>query len=244
MAETPRIVRHDEPPTGYADRTGWKGPMTTFPVFLVGLERRTCVVVGGGKIAAEKVLGLLDGGAGRIKVVSPDLGDELRTLVGDSRIMHIARHFTEKDVEGAFLVMAATDDPEVNQRAFDAAESRGILAQVVDDPPRCAFIMPSIVRRGDLTLAISTGGASPALAVRLRERLQEMIGVEYERFVALAGEIRPLIMDRIADSETRRRLWYDLVDSPVLQLLRQGALEEAKAHALRLVEEALPWTVD
>src|SRR5690606_23536852 len=131
-----------------------------------------------------------------------------------------------------------TDDPEVNRRAYHAAESRGILAQVVDDPPRCSFIMPSIIRRGGLTLAISTGGASPALAVRLTARLNEAIGVEYERFVELAGEIRPIIMDRIGDPDVRKRLWYRLVDSEALALLRDGRTAEAKALALRLIEEA------
>src|SRR5690606_8986846 len=94
------------------------------------------------------------------------------------------------------------------------------------------------VRRGDLTIAISTGGASPALAVRLRERLQEMIGEEYERFVALAGELRPLIMDRVQHPDMRRELWYTIVDSPILELLRDGAFGEAKARALRLIDEA------
>jgi len=223
---------------GYAARTGWKGPMTTFPVFLVGLDRRTCVVVGGGRIAAEKVRSLLAGGAGRIVVVSPELGEELQALARDPRVAHVARQFEEADVDGAFIVMAATDDPAVNQRAFAAAEARGILAQVVDDPVRCAFIMPSIVRRGDLTIAISTGGASPALAVRLKERLSEMLGVEYERFVALAGELRPLIMDRIEDAEVRKRLWYEIVDSDVLSLLKAGDAGKARTRALELIERA------
>ncbi len=224
--------------SSYVERTGWKGPMTTFPVFVVGLERRTCVVVGGGRIAAEKVHALIGGGAGRIVVISPELGDELRALTPDPRIVHISRPFEEGDLDGAFIVISATDDPAVNHKVYETAEAKGILAQVVDDPPRCAFIMPSIIRRGDLTLAISTGGASPALAVRLRERLQEMIGEEYERFVTLAGEIRPTIMDRIPDPDLRKKLWYEIVDSPVLQLLRGGAFDEAKAHALQLIDEA------
>src|SRR5690554_2105542 len=101
-----------------------------------------------------------------------------------------------------------------------SAEARGILVNVVDDPPHCTFILPSVVRRGGMTVAISTGGASPALATRLRERLERDFGAEYERFVDLAGRIRPRIMDTIANPDERKRLWYQIVDSPVLELLR------------------------
>ncbi len=223
----------------YAERTGWSGPMRTLPVFLVGLAKRRCLVVGGGRIAAEKVRSLLDGGAGQIDVVSPELGSELEPLVDGERVRHVPRSFQSSDLDGAFLAIAATNDPALNRRVYEEADSRGILSQVVDDPAHCTFIMPSVVRRGDLVIAISTGGASPALAVRLRERLEQELGEEYAAFVRLAGELRPLIMDSIADPNARKELWYRLVDSPdVLRLLKEGAYEAAKAQAEALIRAA------
>ncbi len=223
----------------YVQRIGWDGPMTTYPVFLVGLARRRCVVVGGGTIATEKVHGLLNGGATCVDVVSTELSPQLRSLLEAGRVRHVGERFVPEHVDGAFLVIAATDDSHVNGAVFEAAEARGVLAQVVDDPPRCAFIMPSIVRRGDLTVAISTGGASPALASRLKERLQEELGVEYQRFVALAGRIRPMVMDRIKDPQVRKSLWYQIVDSEILTLLREGREADAMAVAERLIDAAV-----
>lgn len=228
----------------YARRTGWTGPMTTYPIFLVGLERRRCVVVGGGRIALEKVEGLLAGGAAVVDVISPELVEPLGQLAAAGRVRHIARRFEPADLDGAFLVIAATDDFEMNRLVFEEAEARGVLAQVVDDPPQCAFIMPSVLRRGGLTIAISTGGASPALAVRLRERLQEAIGAEYERFVELAGALRPRIMDEIPDPAVRKQLWYALVDGEVLERLRAGDGEGALAEAERLIAAAKAERVD
>lgn len=222
----------------YVERTGWKGAMPTYPVFLVGMERRRCLVVGGGRLAAEKTSGLLQAGAGSVRVVSPELSDEMAALIDDGRVRHIARRFRSSDLDGAELVYAATDDEAVNQAVFDEARRRGVLVNVVDDPPKCTFIVPSIVRRGGLTLAISTGGASPALAVRLRERLSEEIGEEYGRFVELAAELRPAIMDRIADPAARKRVWYRIVDSPILEWLRAGELEKARDAAERWIAEA------
>lgn len=230
--------------SSYAERTGWAGPMATYPIFLVGLHRRRCVVVGGGRIALEKVEGLLAGGAATVDVISPELIEPLRRLAGEGRVRHIARRFEAADLHGAFLVIAATDEPQINRAVFEEAEAMGILAQVVDDPPRCAFIMPSVLRRGGLTIAISTGGASPALAVRLRERLQEALGAEYERFVELAGALRPRIMDQIPDPAVRKRLWYALVDGEVLERLRAGDDEGAMAEAERLIAVAREESVE
>lgn len=212
--------------------------MRTFPVFLVGLAKRRCVVVGGGHVAAEKLRALLNAGAGRIDVVAPELGEALRPLVDGDRLRHLARAFDPADLDGAFLAIAATDDPAVNRQVFEEAEARGILAQVVDDPGHCAFIMPSVVRRGDLTVAISTGGACPALAVRLRERLERELGEEYAAFVELAGELRPEIMDSIADPALRKELWYQIVDSDVLRHLKAGDSDRARAEAEALLRAA------
>lgn len=222
----------------YQNRVGWKGPMTTYPIFLVGLSGRRCVVVGGGAIATEKVHGLLGGGASCVDVISPEISPELRGLAEEGRVRHLADAFSPEYLDGAFVVISATDDPHINRRVFSEGEARGILVQVVDDPPRCTFIMPSIVRRGDLTVAISTGGASPALASRLRQRLADELGDEYEHFVRLAGRIRPTIMDRISDPRVRKALWYEIVDSEILSLFRDGCHDDAVAEAERLIDAA------
>lgn len=234
-----QVMVHPKPEREtYIERVGWSGPMRTFPIFLVGLEKRRVLVVGGGHVAAEKVRALLDGGAAQIDVVAPELSEALAPFVDGERVRHLPRAFDPADLDGAFLSIAATDDPETNRRVFEEAETRGVLSQVVDDPAHCAFIMPSVVRRGDLTVAISTGGASPALAVRLRERLEQELGEEYAAFVRLAGELRPVIMDSIADPAVRKELWYRIVDSDVLRHLKEGDFDRARAEAEALLRAA------
>jgi siroheme synthase-like protein len=179
------------------------------------------VVIGGGKIAEDKVKGLLAAG-GRVTVVSPDLTAHLQKLVERNEITHIARHYQPGDLAGAFLVICATDQTEINHQVWQEASAHGQLVNVVDDTPRCNFIAPAILRNGDLTIAISTAGKAPALAVRLKERLQQEIGPEYERFLELAGQLREPLARHVPDFETRKALWYELVDSDTLNLLAQG----------------------
>lgn len=132
-------------------------------------------------------------------------------------------------------MVAERKDPAFNQRIFRDALRRRIPVNVVDDPEHCTFIAPAVLRRSDLTVAISTGGKAPALAVRLREELEARLGPEYGRFLELAGELRPRLAEIYPDFETRRSLWYRLVDSEVLQLLRQGDEEGARARIAALV---------
>jgi siroheme synthase-like protein len=196
-----------------------------YPIYLQ-LQDRPCVAVGGGKIAEGKVEGLLAAGA-QVTVVSPELTPHLQGLVDQNEIRHLARLYQPGDLAGAFVVICATDQPEINHQVWQEASAHGQLVNVVDDPPRCNFIAPAIVRKGDLTIAISTGGKAPALAVRLKEHLQRGIGPEYERFLELAGQLREPLSQHVPDFEARKALWYELVDSEALDLLAQG--EEASA---------------
>lgn len=193
---------------------------TYYPVY-IELREQPCVVVGGGKIAEGKVEGLLAVQA-KVTVIAPDLTSHLRSLAEQKRITYVSRKYRPGDLTGAFLVICATDQVEINHQVWEEASANHQLVNVVDDTPRCNFIAPSIFRKGDLTIAISTSGKAPALAVRLKERLQREIGPEYERLLELAGELREPLAQHVPDFETRKALWYELVDSEILDALAHG----------------------
>jgi siroheme synthase-like protein len=206
---------------------------TYYPVY-IQLQDQPCVVIGGGKIAEGKVEGLLAAEA-KVTLISPDLTPRLQDLVSQHRILHVSRMYQAGDLTGAFLVICATDQAEINHQVWQEATANHQLVNVVDDTPRCNFIAPSILRKGDLTIAISTSGKAPALAVRLKERLQQELGPEYERFLALAGELREPLARHIPDFETRKALWYEIVDSDVLDSLARGDESAARETISRIV---------
>lgn len=193
---------------------------TYYPVY-IQLREQPCVVIGGGKIAEGKVEGLLAAEA-KVTVVSPDLTQRLHQLAEEKQITYVARAYQPGDLTGAFMIICATDQAEINHQVWQEANSNHQLVNVVDDTPRCNFIAPSILRNGDLTIAISTSGKAPALAVRLKERLQHEIGPEYGRFLELAGELREPLAQHVPDFETRKAIWYELVDSEILDVLARG----------------------
>jgi len=201
---------------------------TYYPIY-VQLREQTCVVIGGGKIAEGKVDGLLAAEA-KVTVIAPDLTPHLHQLLEEKRITYLARTYQPGDLSGAFLIICATDQAEINHQVWQEADANHQLVNVVDDTPRCNFIAPSILRKGDLTIAISTSGKAPALAVRLKERFQREIGPEYARFLELAGELREPLAQHIPDFETRKALWYELVDSEILDALTRG--DEALAREI------------
>lgn len=207
--------------------------MQYYPVFL-NLQNRRVVVVGGNRFAVEKVEGLLHAEA-CVTVIAPELEGPLREWVATRRIEHVAREYVAGDLAGAFLVISTLNDRETNARIFAEATARNIVLNVVDDTPHCSFIAPSILRRGDLTVAISTSGKAPAVAVRLRQKLEEQIGDEYARFLEIAGTLRPPLAKKYPDFETRKKLWYEVVDSDVLTLLREGHDEDARARIAEIM---------
>jgi len=191
-----------------------------YPVFL-DLRVRPCVVIGGGHLAEEKARGLIAAEA-VVTVIAPVLTPGLATLADEGRLLHRPRGYRPGDLEGVFLAISTDQTPETAEAIWQEALCRNILINTVDDVPRCDFIAPSIVRRGDLAIAISTGGKAPVLAVRLRQWLESQLGEEYGRFLALAGSVRTALARRWPDFATRKELWYRLVDSDVLDLLRRG----------------------
>jgi siroheme synthase-like protein len=206
---------------------------TYYPVY-IEMRDQPCVVIGGGKIAEGKVDGLL-AAAAHVTVISPELTQHLRELVNQDKVRYLARTYQPGDLSGAFMVICATDRADINHQVWQEATANHQLVNVVDDTPRCNFIAPSILRKGDLTIAISTSGKAPALAVRLKERLQRDLGPEYERFLELAGELREPLARHIPDFEARKALWYELVDSEILEVLANGDETSAREIISRVV---------
>lgn len=206
---------------------------TYYPIY-VQLHDQPCVVIGGGRIAEGKVEGLLAAEA-KVTIIAPELTPGLQKLIDEKPIAYIPRSYQPGDLSGAFLVICATDQAEVNHQVWQEANSNHQLVNVVDDTPRCNFIAPSILRKGDLTIAISTSGKAPALAVRLKEQLQREIGPQYARFLELAGELREPLAQHVPDFESRKALWYELVDSEILEVLAQGDERSAREIISRVV---------
>jgi len=175
-----------------------------FPMF-VKLAGRKCLVVGGGPIAEGKVEGLLSCQAA-VVLVAPEVTEKIARWNDEDRLTWHARQFQPSDLEGAFLVVAATGVAAVNEQVFREAEARGILCNAVDEPERCHFYYPAIVRRGPLQIAISTGGLSPALASRLRAELEAQFGPEYERWLQKLGAMRRALFARRIDPRRRTRV--------------------------------------
>jgi len=204
--------------------------LRSYPINLVGLADRRCIVVGGGEVAQRKVESLLEAGAQRVVVISPRLTHKLRALSQAKRIEHRPRGYQQGDLEGAFVVIAATGDPDVNREVWQEAEERRLLINVADDPQHCSFFVPSVVRRGDLTISICTGGQDPALSARLRQELEPRFGPEYAAFLKIAGALRDRV-GRELSGRARSRFWYALADSEILALLKEGKRREAERLA-------------
>jgi precorrin-2 dehydrogenase len=206
---------------------------TYYPVY-IELRDQPCVVIGGGKIAEGKVESLLAAHA-QVTVITPELTAQLQQWVEQKQITYLARKYQHGDLIGSFIVICATDQHEINHQVWQEASANHQLVNVVDDTPHCNFIAPSILRKGDLTIAISTSGKAPALAVRLKERLQRELGPEYERFLELASELREPLAQHIPDFETRKALWYQLVDSEILDALADEDVTKARDIISRIV---------
>lgn len=200
--------------------------MPYYPAYL-DLRGRPCIVIGGGEIAARKVAALLEAGA-RVTVVSPTLAEELRGLADTHEIVHHARAYRRGDLDGAWLACAAAgDESQLAAIAVEAEEAR-VFLNVVDQPRRCGFIVPAVVRRGPVQVAVSTGGASPALAKRLARDLDATLGVEWGTAARILGALRTRL--GAGDASTRGRIFAALADAPLLDALR--ARDAARVDAL------------
>jgi siroheme synthase-like protein len=187
--------------------------MSLFPAFLK-LAGKPCLVVGAGEIAWSKITSLLDAGAA-VHVVAPSARDEVHLLAAQQRIRLSLRDYQPEDLTGNFLVIAATDDREVNAAVYRDAEERNILCNAVDDPPNCDFYFGSIVRRGDLQIAISTAGESPALAQRLRREIDALLPQDLGAWLADLGALRREVLALYPAGEDRKQLLHTLAHREV-----------------------------
>lgn len=209
-------------------------PMKPYPIFLIGLEKRHCIFIGGGHEAEFKVKGLLDCDA-TVTVIHPTLTPQLEVWADEALFTWIKRPFQPGDLHGAFFVMAERSDPETNALIWEEAEREGCLVNVMDDVQHCNFVAGSVVRRGPLTLSISTSGAAPALSVRMRERFEKELGPEYETFLTWMQALRPPMAATHPSFQERKALWYELMDSDVLDLMKNGRLPEAREQIAEIL---------
>jgi len=199
-----------------------------YPVAL-DLRDRLCLVVGGGPVAEAKVEGLLEAGA-RVTVVSPEVTEPLAAWAIDGRIIHRPHDYRADDLDGQQLVFSATDRRKVTEAVAAEARRRGLWVNAADDPAFCDFLLPSVLRRGRLVVAVSTGGASPALAARVRRDLEAYFAPEYDELVELAAEVRGELRSRA--QRPVGEAWRGALDRDLVGLLAEGRRDEAKARLL------------
>lgn len=193
----------------------------------IQIKERRCVVVGGGPVAERKITGLLDC-QGVVTVIAPSVTEVIAGWAGRGTIEWLQREYRPGDAAGAFLTIAATDSKDVNARVAAEAEQSGRLVNVVNDPERGNVTLPAVVRRGRLQIAVSTSGASPLIAKRIRQELERHFGEEYEEYLDLLAEARRQLLLREQEEEQRTAIFRKLADSDLLALLRQGQRAEAE----------------
>jgi len=212
--------------------------MRYYPVFL-DIAGKPVVVIGGGNIAHQKVVGLLKAGA-EVTVVSPELNSDMASLGADRRFQHVARDYEPGDLEGYVLAFVATDDRSVNATVAAEGKERRVWVNAVDDPPYCDFIMPAIAEQGDLIVALSTSGKSPAMARKMREEIEAFLTEDYALMLELAAEVRAELRDKsiLVDSD----IWNKALDGELRQMLAEGKRPEAKQRLLRSLSQPVSAT--
>jgi siroheme synthase-like protein len=215
---------------GVCDQTCVRDMLETpFYIACLKLSGRRCVVVGGGEIGLEKVEGLL-ACQGDVTLIAPDAVEELQQLAAEGSIRWERRDYEPSDLERAFLVIASTDDTDINIGIYEDAEARAMLVNVVDVPPLCNFILPAILRTGPLAIAISTAGASPALAKRMKQEIGELFGEEYATLAILLNEVRGWAKGTLPTYQDRKDFFEGIVNGQPdpIALLRAGDTESVR----------------
>lgn len=209
--------------------------MKYYPANL-NIKNRNCLVVGGGNVGTRKVTTLLECGA-RVTVVSPDPTPRLKKMAANGSIQLKERAYQSDDLSKMFLVIGATDDERLNRQVSIDAERVNILCNIADRPEVCNFILPAIVRRGDLMITISTSGKSPALAKRLRRNLETQFGKEYADFLRLMGAIRDKLLSQAHEPEAHKDLFNQLIDSDLVGLIKADKTKQINALLYEILGE-------
>jgi precorrin-2 dehydrogenase/sirohydrochlorin ferrochelatase len=199
--------------------------MPYYPIFLE-LEGKKVLVLGGGTVARRKVDTLLEHGA-RVHIVARELKPPLDLYAEEGKIRSLGKEFEEGMLKGVFMVIAATDNRRLNSKVGKIAQERGLLVNAVDQPSDCNFIVPSVLRRGDLQVAVSTAGKSPAMARRVRQDLEKVLGEEYGLLLLLMGHIRKEVLSRDLSQSENREIFWRITESPILQTLKKADWLEA-----------------
>jgi precorrin-2 dehydrogenase/sirohydrochlorin ferrochelatase len=206
-----------------------------YPVYL-NLKGRLVVVIGGGEVAERKIESLLNSDAS-VLVISPKVTPRILSLSEQKKIEIRQRSYVPGDCSGASLVFSATDDPEINRSVYQEATALGVFINTADQPDRCSFIMPAVVRRGNIGVAISTNGTSPALAAILRRKISGLIGPEYARLSELLSRLRPEIRSKVHMAEQRKELHYRIIDSEIVSLLKLNDRARAEQRLREIIED-------
>ena len=212
------------------------GQMDYFPIFL-NIRDQACLVAGGGDVAARKA-GLLAKAGAKITVVSPQLGPELAEELAHGRIQYLQQTFQPQHLDQMVLAIAATDNPAVNREVADAARQRKLPVNVVDQPELCSFIMPAIIDRSPVVMAVSTGGGVPVLARLIRGKLEAMIPTTYGDLAQLATDFRDRVKAKFTDIQSRRIFWEDVLQGPIAESVFAGQIEPARAALEKALEAA------
>ena len=191
-------------------------------------------------MAEEKARGLVEAGA-RLTVVNAELDPSFGPLIASAHCQWVARDYQPGDLRGCFLAVSA-GDRQYNAAIWAEGQRENVIVNCLDDPPHCRYIYPSIHRQGDLVVALSTTGRCPALAVRLRQRLAEQLGTEYSTFLEIVSQFRDRLAAMVPDFATRKAIWYQLVDSSAIELLRHGKRPQAEAALETILQQAAPKT--
>lgn len=212
--------------------------MGYYPIFL-DLRGRDCLVIGGGEVATDKIRTLLDAGAA-VTVIAPDTTEQIRYWHQQGMLRWVCRHACPEDMQGYFLVIAATDDSPLHQQLYQRAIAQNQLFNAVDEPEHCNFITPAVAQSGPVQVAISTSGCSPLLAQQLRDQIREHILAEPIGSLAqFLGERRAPVKKQIVGYRRRQRFWQKVVNSPVPELLSRHEVEQAHEAFLRLLREEM-----
>ena len=210
-----------------------------YPAF-INLENRPVLVVGGGAVAERKIETLLEAGA-LVTVVSPEITPQLQEYAQSQRINFRQRGFIPSDVDGVALVISATDDPAAQSEVASIAAAKNILVNTVDKPELCSFIVPAIVRRGDITIAITTSGKSPSLAAELRSRLDRVLTEDAARTATVLGAVRQEVHQHFADSDDRKRVFDSIIGSGIVEWIAgyddAAALERVRQMIHEMIEK-------
>ncbi|MDI6785698.1 MAG: bifunctional precorrin-2 dehydrogenase/sirohydrochlorin ferrochelatase [bacterium] len=209
--------------------------MRLYPIEL-NIKNKKCVVVGGGKVAHRKVASLLECGA-KVHVISMELNEELNVLLRAGKIYFYEKKYKSGDLKGAFLVVAATDSKETNEKVALEARKLKIMVNVIDNMELCDYTVPAITRVGDLTISVSTVGKSPSLAKKIRNELSKCYGREYGELLNILGSIRSRVMKEVVDSQKRKLLWKSIVNSEIISLIKEDAQDKLHELIEKKIEE-------